>query len=538
MKKSILITICLSLFLTACGAADPGGSVSVAVQDKYRNYYEVFVYSFADSNGDGIGDLAGVTQKLDHIENLGCNGIWLMPIQPSPTYHKYDITDYENIDPAYGTLADFDDLLAAAHARQISVIIDLVINHTSVEHPWFLAAKAYLQDLPASKSPDPAECPYVDYYHFSTERKDATWYPLAGTEYYYEGGFWERMPDLNLSSEAVLTELIQVADFWQEHGVDGFRMDALMHYSENDTEQNVDVLCKLYDHCREKDPDFYIVSEVWASEQTILEYYVNGAPSLFDFPMAGAEGTLLKAAKGKMSGAQFVQALLDAEDKRYAANPDAVNAPFLTNHDMGRVANALNSNAEDMKMASALLLGMNGNPFLYYGEELGMVSKGTKDENKRLPMPWTKDGLGNRLQGTSGDGAIKAGSFVCYGPEDADAVLQTCEPADKQVKDKDSLYQFYRKSLSLRNRVPQIARGRSAAVPGVPEAIYRDWQGSGVFIVFNTGEDQLQYALSDLATSGGLSILETVSVSGRNAKIKGDTLTVPPRSVVYLQEVR
>ena len=180
MKRILPILLCISLLLTACGAADPGGSVSDAVDDTYRNYYEIFVYSFADSNGDGIGDLAGVTQKLDYVADLGCNGIWLMPLHPSPTYHKYDVMDYENIDPMYGTLDDFDALISAAHERHIRVIMDLVINHTSVEHPWFVSAASYLRSLPSSKSPDPAECPYVDYYHFSTEKQDASWYPLEG----------------------------------------------------------------------------------------------------------------------------------------------------------------------------------------------------------------------------------------------------------------------------------------------------------------------------------------------------------------------
>ena len=519
MRKIIPFILSFVLFFTACGAADPGGSVSVAVDDRYRNYYEIFVYSFADANGDGIGDLAGVTQKLDYVEDLGCNGIWLMPIQPSPTYHKYDVMDYENIDPMYGTLSDFDALILAAHERRIRVIMDLVINHTSVEHPWFLSAASYLSSLPSSKSPDPGECPYVDYYRFSTKKEDASWYPLDGTPYYYEGSFWERMPDLNLSSEAVMGELLAVADFWIDRGIDGFRVDALMHVVEDDTKQNADILCKLYDHCREKNPDFYIVSEVWAGEQTILEYYVNGAPSLFDFPMSGAEGTFVKAAKGKMSGSQFVRAVCEAEEKRVAANPDAINAPFLTNHDMGRVANALNSDPEDLRMAAVLLLSMNGNPFVYYGEELGMISKGTKDENKRLPMPWTKDAL--------------TGAFHCVGPQDADAVQQTCDPAQGQVRDPDSLYRFYQKALSVRNRYPQIARGRSVQVSGIDEALYREWDGRGITILYNTGDEAKTY---DDPVFANLTVVGTLSAGGKEAKQRGGSLTVPAKSVVYLTD--
>ena len=137
------------------------------IQDNYRTCYEVFVYSFFDSDGDGIGDLKGLTEKLDYIEGLGCNEIWMMPIMPSPSYHKYDITDYMNIDKQYGTLDDFDALITECHKRNINVIIDFVINHTSNEHPWFKAAADYIKSLPDGAEPDSSECPYVDYYNFS-----------------------------------------------------------------------------------------------------------------------------------------------------------------------------------------------------------------------------------------------------------------------------------------------------------------------------------------------------------------------------------
>ena len=139
--------------------------------DNYRTYYEVFVYSFYDSDGDGIGDLKGLTQMLDYINDgdpstttdLGCNGIWLMPIMPSTTYHKYDVIEYYDIDPEYGTLDDFKAFVAECEERGIRVMIDLVMNHSSSQHEWFQTACAYLRDLPAGAEPDVAECPYVDY---------------------------------------------------------------------------------------------------------------------------------------------------------------------------------------------------------------------------------------------------------------------------------------------------------------------------------------------------------------------------------------
>ena len=190
------------------GNAEPGSGTAVeteqlpplnVIDDKYRTTYEIFVYSFADSNGDGIGDLQGVTDKLDYINDgddatdtdLGCNQIWLMPIMPSPTYHKYDVTDYMNIDPEYGTLEDFDNLVKACHDRGINVIIDLVLNHSSSEHPWFKEAKEYLKnhsDLETLYAENggaipeiEAECPYVYYYNFTKENQTG-YERLNGTE--------------------------------------------------------------------------------------------------------------------------------------------------------------------------------------------------------------------------------------------------------------------------------------------------------------------------------------------------------------------
>ena len=164
------------------------------IDDNYRNWYEIFVYSFFDTNNDGIGDLKGVTQKLDYVKDMGFNGIWLMPIHPSPTYHKYDVKDYYAIDNVYGTLEDFDTLIEQAHARGIKVIIDLVFNHTSSEHPWFLQACDYIR-----KNGKPGG-QYGDFYNFNT--KELSGYSkVSGTNYYYEARFWSGMPDLNLNSQ-------------------------------------------------------------------------------------------------------------------------------------------------------------------------------------------------------------------------------------------------------------------------------------------------------------------------------------------------
>ncbi len=496
--------------------------------DNCRNYYEIFVYSFCDSDGDGIGDLAGVTDKLDYITSLGCNGIWLTPVMPSTTYHKYDVKDYMDIDPEFGTLADFDALVSACHKAKVTLLVDMVINHSSAEHPWFVAACEYLRSLPEGAEPDSSVCPYVDYYHFSKEYPGNGWCNLSGTDYYYECQFWDQMPDLNLSNEALFSELCTVFDFWIERGVDGFRMDAPLHYEEGDTTFNADVLSRVYTYCNEKykamhsssPRDFYMVSEVWASQATIAEYYDSHTPSFFNFDMADAEGKIIKAARGTTSAASFVSAMESYEEEFAGHNPDYIDASFIANHDMGRVGNALMSDPNAMKMAGGLLSIMKGSTFVYYGEEIGMKSKGQKDENKRLPMQW-------------GDGMTK-------GPADADAgIEQVFGTVLMQQNDPDSILAYYKKAFALRNKYPEVARGTTSVCAELTDeniAVFsRVWGDNSVCIVINNGSEASEVDLSLTGVSQGVQI-ETLSVSNEVlCKFEGGKLTIPPQSIVYVK---
>ena len=272
ISVAIVIAVFLGLFVN-CNIAGSSATPELnIVDDNYRNYYEVFVYSFCDSDGDKIGDLNGVTQKLDYIQDMGFNGIWLMPIMPSTTYHKYDVTDYCAIDKDYGTLDDFKTLVEECHKRDIRLIIDFVMNHTSSEHEWFTKACDYLRTLKEGEDANAEDCKYVDYYHFSKEQVDGTYYKVVGSEYYYEGSFWEEMPDLNMMNSDVRAEFEKISKFWIDLGVDGFRMDAAMHYEEGSTEKNSEILNWLYTYCTSLKPDFYMVSEVWANKSTIADY--------------------------------------------------------------------------------------------------------------------------------------------------------------------------------------------------------------------------------------------------------------------------
>ncbi len=506
-------------------SADPKPATEMvkveAEDDNYRNYYEIFVRSYADSDGDHIGDLNGVTSKLDYIADLGINGIWFMPVTQSTTYHKYDVVDYRSIDREYGTMEDFDKLIEEAHKRGIRVIIDLVINHTSSQNEWFKSACEYLKEL-GDNEPNVEDCKYFGYYNFSKKMENGSYYKVPGTDWYYEGSFWSEMPDLNLKNETLMAEIKDIADFWMEHGVDGFRMDAALHFEESDTAANNEILNELFNYCKEKNPDFYMVSEVWADQSTIASYYGSLTPSMFNFAVSGGEGPIVKAGRGKYSAERFVNAMLKSEELYSAVNPDFIDAPFISNHDQPRVSNNLNGKTDDMKYAGGLLLSMGGSPFVYYGEEIGMASAGQKDENKRLPMVWSKDD-------TTG---------ITNAPTGADKIEQDIDGVDKQLKDEGSLLNYYKKALRIRNENPEIARGRLSIVESLTKddqaAIIRTWNDKKIAVIYNTDDVSFEMDLAGTELEN-FKVVASLTLDGSEVTLNGTKITLPARSIIYLK---
>lgn len=506
--------------------------------DKYRTYYELFVYSFYDSDGDGIGDLQGVLEKLDYLNDgddttdtdLGINGIWLMPVMPSTTYHKYDTTDYEDIDPQYGTLEDFKELLAACHERGIRVILDLAMNHSSSRHSWFLQATEYLKSLPEGAEPDAAECPYVDYYHFSREAQSG-YAQVNGTDWYYEARFWDGMPDLNLQSEAVRQEFEQVADFWLDLGVDGFRLDAVKEYVTGSTEDNVEILSWFADYVHGKNSENYLVCECWTDQNTYAQYYKSGVDSMFDFAFADKSGIIANVVNGKASAASYAKNL-EAEQTLYAQyNADYINAPFYTNHDMGRSTGyyAGENSAAQTKMGNALNLLMNGNAFLYYGEELGMKGSG-KDENKRAPMYWSKD--------SSAEG-------MCKGPADMEDFQMKFDSLKEQQEDPDSIYNYVKQVIKIRNQNPAIARGTTTYLEQYSGeqcfALTRsigDSEDGALLLLGNTSAEPVTIDLTGLAVgetpAEDLTLLGELYTGEEAAERAGAEVTLPSFAILIL----
>ncbi|MBQ1392664.1 MAG: alpha amylase [Lachnospiraceae bacterium] len=494
------------------------------VDDNTRNYYEIFVYSFYDSNGDGIGDLNGVTKKLDYIQDMGFNGIWLMPIMPSPTYHKYDTTDYCNIDEQYGTLDDFKKLLEECHKRDIHVIIDFMMNHTSTQHSWFQSATKYLEGLKKNEKPSKKACPYYAYYNFvpKNQVKEQTYYQVGSTDWYYEGQFWEGMPDLNLKNKTVQKELEKAAKFWLDLGVDGFRLDGVKYFT-NGEESNIKILKWFNDYVKSQKKDAYIVSEVWDNYNVAAEYLKSGIDSTFDFSFGQSTGvivSMVRQSQSKDVGQSFANAMLNIQDMTKEANPKATVAEFLTNHDTGRMANILVSE-EKIKMAYALELFMSGNAFVYYGEEIALTGAG-KDENFRSPMYWSA---------TDQTG-------ITDGPEDMDEIENRFPSVEEQQADENSILNFIKRCLRLRNENPEIARGEMALIPEVKDeaicAITKEYKGSKLVMLYNMSTEEKKVTVSK-DTYKYQGIRGYASTDGSEVALSDDTVTLPPYSVVILK---
>ena len=501
MKKVLPILLVLVLL---AGCAAPAGQsatdkalaeiarLGTSPDDNYRTWYEIFVYSFCDSNGDGIGDLKGVLSKLDYLEELGVNGIWFMPIHPSQSYHKYDVADYFQIDPTYGTLEDFRDLLAACKERNIHVIMDLVLNHTADNHPWFTEACDYLRTLPAGEEPDPEACPYVDYYYF-TRKAAVNYHPVDGSEWYYEGKFSPNMPDLNLEHGLVRREISTIISYWLDMGVDGFRLDAAKEFYSGNTPKNVEVLSWIQELTTTIRKDAYLVAEVWDGFGAVTEYYTSGITSLFDFPFGSSGGKIITILRNAGNDAQiptYAEALEKADTAYFRANPNYIDAPFLSNHDVGRITGFVSRDENKTKLAGAMNLFMSGSTFIYYGEEIGMLG-GDNDPSKRAPMYWNAA----RDNGTTNPPPD------CQLPEE-----YPFGSLEEQRMNDLSVYNYYRRAVAIRQALPVISHGKTTAEKplnvGCVSAFRKTWGEEKCIILMNISDTKTEVGLEDYVADG------------------------------------
>jgi len=425
--------------------------------------YEVFVRSFQDSDGDGIGDLRGLRQRLDYIndgdpsttQDLGARCVWLMPVAESPGYHGYDVSDYYRVEPDYGTNEDFRAFVRAAHQRGIRVLLDLVINHISSEHAFFQAA---LRD---------ATSPYRAYFRFAPRPGPPNkwggnnWHKSPLRDEYYYGFFWHGMPDLNYERPEALAEMKRVATYWlTEMDVDGFRLDAVKYLVEDgaivdDVPATHQVLRQFAAHVRTVKPDAWTVGEVFDSTGALLAYYPDQLDTYFAFEVADSILAAVShgSARGVLPPALRLQAHVPAQ--RWS--------PFLRNHDQPRTRTVLRGDMDRAAVAATIMLTMPGLPFVYYGEELGMLGD-KPDEFIRTPMPWDTTGPhAGFTQGTP---------WQRLGPDSlvANVAAQQHNPR--------SLLSRHRRLIQLRDATPALARGTliplASTHPAIAAYVRRD----------------------------------------------------------------
>ncbi|HEX2990211.1 MAG TPA: alpha-amylase family glycosyl hydrolase [Anaerolineales bacterium] len=542
MKKSLLLFLVLALtFLSGCSSPSTPAPTpteaptSTPVPEGTDGFpwwndavfYEIFVRSFRDSDGDGIGDFNGIIEKLDYLDDLGIKGIWLMPINPSPSYHGYDVTDYYAVNPDYGSIEDFKRLLDEAHKRDIRIIMDLVLNHTSAQHPWFKSALT-----PGSE--------YREWYVWSETDPGylgpwgaQAWHRASNGQYYY-GIFWDQMPDLNYNTPAVREESKKIASFWLDDvGVDGFRLDAVRYLAEDealaDSSANHLFLEEWGTYYRTVDPDTFTVGEAWTDNANVKKYVESnaGLDSAFNFDLSDA---IFKALNE--SNNTSLRFILQTTIRDF---PEQDNANFITNHDMPRVMNQLSTDKEQKaKVAAGILLTAPGIPFIYYGEEIGMT--GTKpDELIRTPMQWSNE---------EGAGFTAGIPWQAINSDYRDVNVSD------QTGDKTSLLEHYRRLIQLRNEHSALRVGQTYVAESDSNklvAYLRASSGETVLILLNIDDQPVsdyEIKLSTGPLSGvynARSLLDDIAYNTVQANEAGgfDEYVpldeIPPYSVIILQ---
>ncbi len=477
--------------------------------------YEIFVRSFYDTNGDKIGDLNGVTAKLPYLYDLGIKTLWLMPIHKSPTYHGYDVIDYTSINSDYGTINDFDNLVQEAKKYNIDIMLDMVFNHTSNKHRWFRDSALYYADGRRDG--------YASYYNWSDT--NATGYSKYG-DYYYESRFDASMPDLNLDSEEVREQIDDICKFWiQDHGVKGFRLDAVLYYYYGKTTKNIEFLSWLKETTKKYDPNFYMVGEAWDdSGDQQLSYYTSGLDSFFNFRHSiTGQKTLITLAKGTGSANNYAADIESYEKTLKQKNNQGYSSYFLSNHDQDRIsASFYDEYVDSNKAAANLYCLLPGTPFMYYGEEIslkGTRGKESSDRLRRLPMIWSEED--------------KTGE--CKASENAKDYEQVSLGVEDQLKVEDSLLNHYKRVINVRNQYPFLKQGIFKNLTstlndstGYVMAYSISLNEQSVIFVHNFGFE------SASVTNIGGQILNDLNVTMQRAQIKDGSLTLGPHSSVVL----
>ena len=489
-------------------------------------FYEVYVRAFRDANGDGHGDLAGLTEKLDYIQDLGVDCIWLLPIYPSPLNDDgYDIADYYGVHPDYGVIDDFKNLVAEAHARNIRVIADLVLNHTSNQHPWFQAAR------------ENRVSPYRDYYVWSdtdqkyadtriiftdTEPSNWSWDEVAGQFFWHR--FFSSQPDLNFDNPAVREEMKKVAKFWLEMGIDGFRADAVPYLFEREGTSNENLpethayLKEFRAFIDENYPGKILLCEANMWPEDVRPYF--GDPSQpggaefhmgFHFPIMPRIFMALK--KGDVCD------MVDILERTPPIPDDCQWCTFLRNHDeltlemvteeerqwmweqyapdprmklnLGirrRLAPLLDNDRRKIEVANSILFTLTGSPIIYYGDEIGMGDDIWLDDRNgvRTPMQWNPD---------SAAGFSSAPPERFYAPViDKPPYNPEYVNVEEQQGNPSSLFNTIKKMIAVRKQYKAFGRGSFRWLDTGTTAVaayFREYEGERILVINNL-DNQIQ----------------------------------------------
>jgi len=422
-----------------------------------RVFYEIYVRSFQDSDGDGHGDLQGLISRLDYLEELGVGALWLMPVFDAKSQHGYDAIDYKSIEKDYGTLEDFKEFLAEAHKRDIKVILDLVLNHTSHQHPWFLEAV------------ENPEGHRGEYYRFSDRNLGQYWRRLEGVKpaRYFYGWFNATMPDLDYTNPLVTQEMFDTTRYWlNDVGVDGFRLDAIKYLIEvgnitENTPATHEWFLEFNKVVKETRPEAFLVGEAWDSLDVIASYTGGKMDVNFHFALSEQIFTAVQQEKGN-----GLRRVMEETLKKF---PPGQYAPFIRNHDQQRLVRSLGGNRPKAKQAASILLTLPGVPFVYYGEELGLTQNRKAMQWEELEPHWgfTK---GPRVY-SNGTQEKESGLTVSY-----------------QREQKDSVWNHFRRLIALRNQLPALRTGALNFVEtGNPSVLawVRLSKGTNVLVVHN-----------------------------------------------------
>ncbi|MGS0972860.1 MAG: alpha-amylase family glycosyl hydrolase [Candidatus Izemoplasmataceae bacterium] len=530
--KLVLLSLLLVFTLTACKEEEtppvdepdePDMSwkieydmveVSPYFEENVDVCYQIFPISYADSNGDGYGDIKGITENITYLsETLNVDCIWLNPVNPSPTYHKYDVLDYYGIDTQLGTMEDYEELLNVAEEHGIKVLMDLVVNHTSFDHPWFVNARS-------SKESD-----YRDWYIWN-DLTDKEKYPSSDGWYfnngeYYYASFWDRMPELNMDNPEVREEMKNIATFWLEKGVDGFRIDAAKHlYDLNEYPRGTNLLKEnrlffreFNDHIKSVNPDSFMVGEIWSESSSFIGYFYEGMDSTFNFPVAEA---IMDGLLGGTSG-EIIDTLEESMVEYGAVRDDYIDSFFLTNHDQNRILDTLSYDLDKMMLAAHINFTMPGISWIYYGEELGMTGM-KPDESIRQPFKWSEDSVYN----ASG----KTGGIANWNTRNVEL-----DGVEEQLLNEESLLNMYIDLITLKKE-------NSALSDGVLRLV--EYDGSRLLVFIRESNDQTLLVIHNMSqvaqtfteNIGGFEVvygLENINI------VDQDTMMIDPLETLVIE---